>query len=115
MTKKQIAEAFSNGKFELTFPYLAENADWSVIGEKQFTGKQEIIKNCEQTAAYFQSVTTDFRTLNVIEQNNLVAINGTAAFIKDNQQVAFVSACDLYEFDDKNQLQKITSYCIEDK
>ena len=38
---------------------------------------------------------------------NKVIINGTAEFIRDNERVSFVSACDIYEFNDKNQIQNI--------
>jgi hypothetical protein len=58
-------------------------------------------------------VTTDFKTLNIIAEGNKVVINGTAEFLRDNQRVSFVSACDVYEFDDNNQIQNITSYCIQ--
>jgi len=33
MTTKEIAEAFSIGNFELTFPYLADNVKWIVVGD----------------------------------------------------------------------------------
>jgi len=46
---------------------------------------------------------------------NKVVINGTAGFLKDNKRVSFVSACDIYGFDDNNQIQHITSYCIQRK
>lgn len=38
-----------------------------------------------------------------------------AEFLRDNKRVSFVSACDVYEFNDDNQIQKITSYCIQSK
>lgn len=115
MTKEQIATAFSHGEFEKTYESIAENAEWIVVEENHFKGKQAIIQNCEQVGAYFKSVTTDFKTLNVISDKNKVAINGTAEFKRDNQRVAFVSACDVYEFDNSNRIQRITSYCIESK
>ena len=115
MTQKQIAESFSNGKFELVYPYFAENIQQTVIGENHFEGRKKVIENCKQTANYFKSITTDFKTLNVIEGNNRIAINGTAEFKKDNERVAFVSACDVYEFNNENKLERITSYCIQNK
>ena len=117
MTQEEIARAFSNGRFELTYPFLADDAKWTIIGEgeNEFEGKQAIIDNCEQTAAYFKSVTTKFETLNCIADVNRVAVNGTAAFIRNNKQVAFISACDVYEFNDENKLESITSYCIRGK
>jgi hypothetical protein len=78
-----------------------------------FKGKQAIIDNCEQVSSYFKSVTTDFKTLNIIAEGNKVVINGTAEFLRNNQRVSFITACDVYEFDDNNQIQNITSYCIQ--
>ena len=113
--QKEIAVAFSNGNFELSYPYLADNITWIVVGENQFTGKQAVMANCEQTAVYFRSVTTNFQTLNVIAGANRVAVNGTAEFLRDHERIAFVSACDIYEFNEEDMLEKITSYCIPDK
>ncbi len=115
MTQKRIAEAFSGGNFEVVYPFLTEQTRWAVIEEFDITGKEQIIEKCKQTAAYFQSVTTHFKTLHIIEDTNRIAINGTAKFIRDNKQVAFVSSCDVYEFNDSNQLLNITSYCIQHK
>jgi len=115
MTKTTIAQAFSNGDFEKTYPFIAENAVWTVIAENAFMGKQAIIDHCEQVASYFKSVTTDFKTLNIIADGNKVAISGTAEFLRDGTSLNFVSACDIYEFDANNQILNITSYCIEEK
>jgi len=115
MTKTEIAIAFSNGEFEKTYHFISNNAVWTVVEEDTFTGKQAIIDNCEQVGNYFKSVKTDFKTLNIIADENKVIINGTAEFSRDNKRVSFVSACDVYEFNDKNEIQNITSYCIQSK
>ena len=115
MTQKQIAEAFSTGNFELIYPYLADDVQWTVVGEDHFEGKKAVIDNCDQVAGYFQSVTTNFKTINIIADNNRIAVSGTAEFIRDGKRVNFVSACDVYEFNDNHELQTITSYCIQDK
>ena len=115
MTKKSIAKSFSNGEFENVFDFLAENAVWEVVEENTFHGKKAIIENCKQVAAYFQSVTTHFEIFNVIAEENKVAVNGTAEFIKEGNRVSVVKAFDLYEFNDQEHIQKITSYCIQAK
>ena len=115
MTQKQIAEAFSIGNFELIYPYLADDVQWTIVGEDFFEGKKAVTDNCEQVASYFKSVTTNFNTINIIAENNRVAVSGTAEFIRDGQRVSFISACDVYEFNDNNKLQTITSYCIQDR
>ena len=115
MTKSEIAKAFSNGEFEKTYDFICKNAEWIVIEESKFTGKQAIIDNCEQVGNYFKSVTTNFKTINIITDGNNVVINGTAEFLRDSKRISFVSACDVYEFNKDNQIQKITSYCIQSK
>ena len=115
MTKTEIAKAFSIGEFEKTNKFISDNAVWTIVEEDNFIGKQAIIDNCEQVGNYFKSVTTDFKTLNIIADGNKVVVNGTAEFMRENKRVSFVSACDVYEFDDNHQIQNITSYCIQSK
>ena len=83
------------------------------MAEKSIAGKKAITDHCEQVSNYFTSVTSDFKTFNIITDGNKVVINGTAEFLRDNKRVSFVSACDIYEFNDKNHIQHITSYCIQ--
>ncbi len=115
MTKSEIAKSFSIGEFKKTFNFIAENAEWIVVEESIFKGKQAIIENCNQVGSYFKSVTTDFKTHNIIADGNKVVITGTAEFFRDNKRVSFISACDVYEFNDNSQIQLITSYCIQSK
>jgi len=115
MTKPEIATAFSIGEFEKTNDFIANDAIWEVVEEDKFIGKNAIIENCNQVGQYFKSVTTNFKTLNVISEANKVVVNGTAEFIRNGKRISFVSACDLYEFNELYQISKITSYCIEAK
>ncbi len=115
MTQAQIATAFSNGNFELAYPYLADEVVWRVVGEDVFRGKDEVINNCKQVAGYFKSVTTNFITTDLIVDGTRVAVTGTAEFIRDGNTVNFVHACDVYQFNESNQLEAITSYCIAEK
>jgi ketosteroid isomerase-like protein len=115
MTITDVAKAFFNGEFQLAYPYLASDITWVVVEENQFSGKAAVIENCEQVAAYFRSVTTRFETHAVITSDNTVVISGTAEFLRAGKLVAFISACDLYEFDDGGMLKKIVSYCISKK
>ncbi len=113
MTKTEIAKAFSSGEFEKTNQFISEDAIWTIVEEDTFIGKQAIINNCEHVGHYFKSITTDFKTLNIITEGNKVVINGTAEFLRNNKRISFVSACDIYKFNDSNQIQNITSYCIQ--
>lgn len=113
MNRSEIARKFSNGQFEEVFEFIDDDAKWVVVGEKKWEGKQAIIKNCKNVGAYFKSVTTRFNTLNIISEDYLVVINGTAEFIRDGKTVSIISACDLYEFNDDNKIKSIASYCIK--
>lgn len=73
MAIDEIAGLFSTGKFEEVYCFVAENAEWNVIGENKFSGKQAIIDHCQQISAYFKSVTTDFTIINVISDKSKVA------------------------------------------
>ncbi|WP_116106225.1 nuclear transport factor 2 family protein [Lewinella sp. IMCC34191] len=115
MDKRAIAEAFSTGNFEPCLPYVTQETIWNTPGEQYLTGKGEIEAFCRTIAAYFASVTTDFRQLGVIEDDSGVAINGTAEFIRDGQLVSRASSCDVYRFDESNRIISIHSYCITER
>lgn len=115
MTKKEIARAFSIGEFNKIYDFISDDAVWNVIEDEKITGKHSIVSKCEQVRSYFKTVTTDFRMINMIAEGNKVMINGTAEFRRNNQQVSFVSACDIYEFTDTCHIKNITSYCIQKK
>ncbi len=94
---------------------MADDISWDIVGENSFVGKEAVVANCEQVAAYFKTVITHFQTVNTIVGNNQVAIDGTAEFVKEGKRVGYVWACDVYTFTDKNELTKVTSYCIQAK
>ena len=110
--QKEIAESFSTGNFEFTFPYLSEKITWIIFGENEFKGKSTVVANCEQTSEYFQSIQTNFTIEDTIVANNKVVVRGRAEFIKNGEIVNLIKACDVYEFNDSEQLVKILSYCI---
>lgn len=115
MTKREIAEAFSGGQFDKCFDYLTDQTIWNTPGEQYLTGRNEIEPFCKNIAAYFISVTTNFKQLNYIENDHCIAINGTAEFIREGKSVAFVSSCDVYEFDSDKKIKSINSYCITER
>jgi len=115
MTKSQVAQAFSQGDFDKCFAYLTDQTTWDTPGEQYLRGREEIESFCKNVKAYFDSVTTNFQQINVIENTNCVSINGTAEFIRNGKRVSFVSSCDVYVFDTNNNIESITSYCITNK
>ena len=114
-SKKDIAKLFSNGKFEKVLSHLSDGIVWNLVGEKTLKGKKAVTENCQQTAEYFKSVQTDFKTDEVIVSENKIIVIGTAEFKRDGKQLNIISACDIYDFNDKNEIEKISSYCIPEK
>ena len=115
LTQKEIAESYSKGDFERTYPYLSENIKWNVIKNFKCNGKKEVLVQCEETTKYFASISTDFKQLDVIENKNKVVVTGTAELFNNGKRIEFISACDVYEFNDKKILKNITSYCLVEK
>lgn len=111
-SKKEISELFSRGEFEITSIYLSDDVIWSIVGEKELKGKTEVMSYCKKTTEYFNSVQTKFIIKDTIEDDKKVVIRGTGEFIKNGKTVNTITACDIYEFNDKNELIKIISYCI---
>lgn len=115
LTQKEIAQLFSNGKFKETMSYLSDEIVWNVVGENIFNGKRAVSENCEQTSEYFKSVETDFKTNDILVSEHKVIIMGTAEFKRDGKRINFVSACDVYEFNEKDEIEKMSSYCVPEK
>ncbi|MGB5287767.1 MAG: hypothetical protein WBN42_04705, partial [Ignavibacteriaceae bacterium] len=88
---------------------------WNVVGESTFSGIKAVSENCRQTAEYFKSVQTDFKTNEVIVSNNKVIIIGTAEFKRNGKRLSFISACDVYDFNENKEIERISSYCIPEK
>ena len=111
---KEIAVAFSNGKFDRVYPYLDNNIVWEVVGEKVYVGKEKVITNCKQTQVYFHSVETIFTTEDVLAFENSVMVRGSAEFKRDGERLNFIKACDVYKFDSNGHITDVHSYCISE-
>lgn len=81
----------------------------------ELEGKEQVITNCKQTTEYFNLVETNFKTDDIIVVRNKVVVRGTGEFIRDGKRVNFIKVCDVYEFNDEDKLEKISSYCISEK
>ncbi|MBK6875387.1 MAG: hypothetical protein IPG99_02680 [Ignavibacteria bacterium] len=90
---RQISEEFSKGNFEFAYKYLARIFNGILSGMNYLSARIRSSEFCNKTAEYFKEVTTEFRTSNIIVDSNLVAINGTAVFIKkENKGQRFLRA-----------------------
>ncbi|MGZ5253679.1 MAG: hypothetical protein ACXWCT_04675, partial [Flavitalea sp.] len=73
MTNLEIAEAFSSGKFDITYDRLANNIEWTVFGEKVLQGKEQVIAECNEVKEYFNSISTEFTTYNSIGNGDRIS------------------------------------------
>lgn len=112
MTKREIAESLSGAEFEKVKDKLSENIEWNIYEESMFIkGRQSVIEFSDKIREYFKSITTNFETTGIIEDENKIAIYGKAEFIKEGAIVNSINSCDVYEFDEDENVLKVHSYC----
>lgn len=109
------AETFSTGRFEEIYDRLSDDVVWTIAGESTFRGKAEVVRNCRSVSDYFRTVDTEFKILGTVHANGKVVVQGTAEFLRAGKRIAFVHACDVYEFNENDNLSSITSYCIQER
>jgi hypothetical protein len=109
---KQIAESISKHQFEKSFEYFREDITWNMIGGEFVSGKEAVIKTCEESAKYLSGVKTTFHSFNTRIVENTVIIESSADYFDENNGKSAVASCDIYDFQE-GKLQAITSYNIE--
>jgi hypothetical protein len=112
LTIKQIAEAFSNHNFEITYPFLSDKIQWIMVGGELILDKERVIETCEQSSSYLRTVTTSFSKFLVLDNGDYVTIDSVSEYMDQDKNVSKVASCDIYKFV-QGQLIEITSYCIE--
>ena len=75
MGTRQIAEAFSRHRFDEAYPYLHEDVRWTLVGDRQLVGRDEVMATCAQSAAYLAGVTSTFRKVRVVVGENCVVVD----------------------------------------
>jgi hypothetical protein len=59
-TISETAEAFSRHRFEETYPFMLDEAEWTLVGGEQVRGKADIMKACQETAGELVNVKASF-------------------------------------------------------
>ena len=111
MTLTDIAICFSTGKFSRIQSYFSETITWEIVGEQQLSGFDQVLKHCQSIEHYFTTVAHEFHIQAIHQTGHHVIVQGEAQF-HDTQQTSRISACDVYTFNNLNQLAQIQSYCI---
>lgn len=112
LTPRQIAEAFSGHRFEVTTNYLAEDVHWNPVGQKAHEGRDAVIAACEESAKYLSGVETTFDRFRVIEAEGAVVVDSLARYEEPSGGKFTVGSCDIYDFSD-GRVTAITSYATE--
>ena len=111
MTLTDIATCFSTGQFSRIQQHFSETITWEIIGERQLSGIDQVLKHCQSIEHYFTTVAHEFYIQAIHQASLHVIVQGEAQF-HDTQQTSRISACDVYTFNNSNQLAQIQSYCI---
>ena len=109
---QQIAEAFSGHRFAVTYPYLADDIKWNIVGNEELVGRESVIDRCDESAKYLESVSTTFIKMKITRAETCVVVESVAQYKDQEHQTSNVASCDVYQFSDE-RLVEITSYNIE--
>ena len=52
----QIAEAFCRWRFTRSYPYLADEIKWNVVGKKEYVGREAVIARCEEATKFLDGL-----------------------------------------------------------
>lgn len=108
----QIAEAFCSHRFAETFPYMAHEIKWNMIGREEPIGREAVIDRCDKSAKFLETVAATITKLKIYRAEPCVIVEGAAQFQYKDNQTSSVASCDVFRFSDE-RLVEITSYVIE--
>ena len=111
MTLTDIATYFSTGQFSRIQQHFSEAITWEIVGEQRLSGFDQVLKHCQSIEHYFSTVAYKFHIQAIHQTGHHVIVQGEAQF-HDTKQRSRISACDVYTFNNLNQLIQIQSYCI---
>jgi len=72
----QIAEAFSSHRFVVTYPYMADEIKWNIVGREELMGREAFIDRCAETAKFLETVSTTFTKLKINRAETFVFVEG---------------------------------------
>ncbi len=108
----QIAEAFTSWRFAETYPYMADEIKWNIVGREELMGRAAVIDRCTDAAKFLETVSATLTKLKIIRAETCVIVEGTAQFQDRENQTSSVASCDVFQFSD-GRLVGITSYVVE--
>ena len=112
LNSDQIAEAFCNYRFAVTYPYMADEIKWSIVGKEELVGRDAVIDQCNKSAKFLETVSATITKLKINRAETFVVVEGAAQFQDQENQTSSVASCDVFQFSD-GRLVEITSYNVE--
>ncbi len=112
LTNEQIAETFCSWRFAETYPSMAGDIRWNIIGQGELVGKEAVIDHCRQSAKFLETVTTTLLKLKIHRAGTCVVVEGKAQFQDQEKHTLGVASCDIFRFSEE-RLVEITSYVID--
>lgn len=106
-----LAEAFSRHRFAETYPQLADDIRWVLVGGPTLAGRQAVVDACEDSARQLATTTNRFTAFRTVGAGDTVLVDSTGEYISADGHRSVVASCDLYDFRD-GQLVTITSYTV---
>ncbi len=114
MNPQQIAEAFSSHRFDEVYDLLDEGVTWVVPGQGSIEGKEAVVTTCTGAAAEFaQLAATSFDRFVSVGDASTAAVDAIGRYESTDGSVSVVSSADVYEFNDRGLVDRITSYAVE--
>ena len=55
---EQIVEAFRSHRFGETFPYMADEIKWNMMGREELIGREVVINHYNKSAKFLETVST---------------------------------------------------------
>lgn len=110
-SNREIAEAFSGHRFDEALPFVADDAEWMLVGDAALSGSA-IAEACRSTAAELAGTTTEFTRFDVADGADLVAVDAVGVYTDPAGAVTSVASCDIYRFRD-GRVVGIRSYTVE--
>ena len=52
----QIAEAFCSYRFAVTYPNMADEIKWNIVGKEELVGREAVIDRCAAAAKFLETV-----------------------------------------------------------
>ena len=112
LTNREIAEAFSSHRFDEALPFVADDAQWTLVGETDLKGVAAIADACRSTNTDLADSATSFTRFDVAADGDLVAIDAIGVYTDKVGDTSSVSSCDLYTFRE-GRIVGIRSYTVE--